>query len=483
MLILASCGGSGGGNVVTPPPVSTNQAPVVGAANADQNGQVGFDFNYDASQGNTTFSDADGDALTISVTFNPTNVGLSANGATITGKPSRLTDVTVTVTANDGNGGTATDTFVIAVGVDQNTVLAKFGGNIDLTNLPSYDNPTIPSYITKLNDNGNPVTDAGAILGRVLFYDTALSIDDTVSCSTCHIQAQGFSDIDVLSGGVLGGETRRHSMRLINTQYANEINFFWDERALSHEDQETMPMQDFNEHGFSGTNGRPNLDDLITKLEALEYYQELFRFVFLDTNITEERLQIALAQFTKSIVSFDAKYDTGRAQVSSDTASFPNFTAAENAGKDLFFTPPPRGGAGCFRCHGAPEFDITPNMNGHNGIVAEAADPTLSDFTNTRAPTLRDLVKPDGSPNGQMMHNGSKTTFREVIDHYNNIPVPAAEPARTNFLNTIDLRLLMRSATPPGLNLSDAEKDQLEAFLRTLTGANVYTDPKWSNPF
>jgi len=480
-LILIACGGSGS-TVTTPPPVATNNAPTVTSANPDQTGQVGFDFNYDASQGNTTFTDSDGDTLTYSVTFNAAN-GLTANSADISGKPASLNNVTVTITASDGNGGSVSDSFAITVGVDQDAIQAKFGGNIDLTNLPNYATPTIPGYITKLTDNGNPVTDAGAILGRALFYDTALSIDDTVACASCHIQAQGFSDTDVVSGGVMGGETRRHSMRLINTQYADEVNFFWDERAFSHEDQETMPLQDFNEHGFSGTSGRPDIDELLTKLEALDYYQELFRFAFLDTNMTESRLQLALAQFTKSIASFDSKYDTGRAQANSDTVDFTNFSATENAGKDLFFSPPPQGGAGCSRCHRSPEFDITPNMNGHNGIVAEASDPTLADFTNTRAPTLRDIVKPDGSPNGQMMHNGSKATLRSVIDHYNNIPVPATEPERTDFLDNIDRRLLMMSSTPPSLNLSDAEKDQLEAFLKTLSGVNVYTDSKWSTPF
>ena len=192
---------------------------------------------------------------------------------------------------------------------------------------------------------------------------------------------------------------------------------------------------------------------------------------------------MALAQFTKSIYSFDSKFDEGRAQVGSNTANFPNFTNAENAGKTLFLTPPPQGGAGCFRCHSAPEFDIIPNMMGHNGVVAEAADPTQSDFTNTRAPTLRDLFDPNGNLNGPLMHNGAMTTLRMVLDHYDNIPVPTTEPERTNFLNTIDMRLLMGGTTPAPLNLTPTDKDNLEAFLRTLSGSNVYTDVKWNNPF
>lgn len=478
---LSACGGGGSSTTTTPPPA--NRAPTVVSPNSDQSGQVGYDFTYDATQAGTTFSDPDGDALTYTVQFSPADIGLSANGGAISGVVARLADTTITITASDGKGGTVSDSFTLAVGVDQNALLAKFGGAIDLTNLPDYENANVPTYITKLNDNGNPVTDAGAILGRILFYDKALSIDDTISCSSCHMQANAFSDTDTVSGGVLGGMTRRHSMRLINTQYANEVRFFWDERAATHEAQETMPLQDFNEHGFSGTNGRPDINDLITKLEALEYYQELFRFVFLDPNITEARLQLALAQFTRSIHSFDSKYDVGRAQVANDNALFPNFTADENAGKDLFLAPPPQGGAGCFRCHMPPEFDITPNMQGHNGIVAEAADPTQSDFTNTRAPTLRDIVKQDGTLNGPLMHNGSKLTLASVINHYDAIPVPTTEPERTNFLNAIDPRLTMNGATPVPLNLSATQKAQLEAFLKTLSGSNVYTDPKWSDPF
>ena len=482
ILALSACGGGGGGGTTTPPPPA-NAAPVVASANANQSGIVGFDFSYDASQGGATFTDPDGDPLTYSVSFSPADAGLTANGAAISGRPSRFVDITVTITASDGKGGTASNSFTVFVDVEQTAVLAKFGGRIDLKNLPDYESFSPPSYITKFNDGGNPVSDAGAILGRVLFYDTALSIDDTIACASCHVQANGFSDLDTVSGGVLGGTTRRHSMRLINTQYANETRFFWDERAITHEAQETMPLQDFDEHGFSGTNGRPDINDLIAKLEALDYYQDLFRFVYQDTTITEARLQLALAQFVKSIYSFDSKFDEGRAQVGSNAANFPNFTNAENAGKTLFLTPPPQGGAGCFRCHSAPEFDIMPNINGHNGVVAEAADPAQSDFTNTRAPTLRDLFDPNGNLNGPLMHNGAMTTLRMVIDHYDNIPVPATEPERTNFLNSIDRRLRMGGTIPAPLNLSPTDKDNLEAFLRTLSGSNVYTDPKWSNPF
>lgn len=80
------------------------------------------------------------------------------------------------------------------------------------------------------------------------------------------------------------------------------------------------------------------------------------------------------------------------------------------------------------------------------------------------------------------MHDGSLATLRDVLNHYDNIPVPANDPERTQFLNTIDNRLV-DVATPRVLNLSETEKDQLIAFMGTLTGTSIYTDEKWNDPF
>lgn len=486
---LNACGGSGSSNTTATPSTpsntgTTNSAPIVATTNADQNATVGSSFTYDATQNDTTFSDADGDNLTYTVTFDPSNNGLSATDGEINGTPINDIVITVNITANDGNGGSASDSFSITAvqpGTDQDAVMAQFQGRIDLDNLANYANQTVPDYITKLNEGGNPITDAGATLGRVLFYDTALSVNDTVSCSTCHMQSTGFSDTLTVSVGVEGGQTMRHSMRLINTQFADEDNFFWDERADSHEDQETQPLRDHNEHGFSGQNGRPDFDTLITKLEALEYYQELFTFVYGDANITEERLQQTLAQFTKSIFSFDSRFDVGRAQVNNNQANFPNFTSDENAGKRLFLTAPGAGGAGCQGCHRAPEFDIRPN-SGHNGVFAVAGSIVDFDLTNTRSPSLRDLVGPGGSSNGPFMHDGSLPSLLDVINHYDAIQQPASDPPLTEWRNTIDNRLLP-GGNPQTLNLTDIQKAQLVTFLQTLTGSNIYTDEKWSNPF
>jgi cytochrome c peroxidase len=353
-------------------------------------------------------------------------------------------------------------------------VLASFfSGTIDLDNLFNYANQDIPSYITRDNTGNNPIDDKIATLGRVLFYDKTLSRNNTVSCSSCHQQALGFSDAQIQSSGV-DGVTGRHSMRLINSRFSEEVHFFWDERAATLEEQTTQPIQDHIEMGFSGTNGDPNINDLIDVLSGLDYYQQLFPFAFGDGEITEERMQLALAQFVRSIQSFDSRFDQGMAQVNNDfTVPFPNFSTHENHGKDFFMDPPPNG-AGCAGCHRPPEFDIDP-LSLNNGVIP-TADGSGIDLTNTRSPSLRDVVRANGAPNGPLMHNGAFNTLLDVVAHYNQVP---NNPENTN----LDPRLLGPNGLPQNLNLSTGQQDAIASFLRTLAGFNVYTDEKWSDPF
>ncbi|MEZ4765359.1 MAG: cytochrome-c peroxidase [Calditrichia bacterium] len=159
----------------------------------------------------------------------------------------------------------------------------------------------------------------------MLFYDKKISVNNTIACASCHQQAFAFSDTVQASTGV-NGTTGRHSMRLINARFANEAKFFWDERAASLEAQTTMPIQDHAEMGFSGENGDPALDSLLTKLMNIDYYNDLFTFAYGDSIVTEARMQRAIAQFIRSIQSFDSKYDAGRSQVPNDPTLFPNFT-------------------------------------------------------------------------------------------------------------------------------------------------------------
>lgn len=343
-------------------------------------------------------------------------------------------------------------------------------GVVDLTNLANYANQSKPIYITRTNTPvSNPITDAGATLGRVMFYDKRLSRNSTVSCASCHQQANAFGDTATASTGV-NGATGRHSMRLVNAGFATESRFFWDERAATLEAQTTQPVRDHTEMGFSGASGDPAFADLVTRLTAIPEYRVLFAMTYGSATINETRIQNALAQFVRSIQSFDSKYDIGRAQVP-DNQNFPNFTNQENAGKALFLNPPGPGGAGCAGCHVPPEFAIDPNSR-NNGVTASLSGGT--DLTNTRSPSLRDMVGPNGKSNGPLMHHGGQATIADVINHYNLIPGD-----NTN----LDPRLRRPGGAVQNLNLTQMQKDQLAAFLRTLAGNNVYTDAKWSNPF
>ena len=355
-------------------------------------------------------------------------------------------------------------------------VFILVSGTVDLDNLFNYETQQVPSYIAKDNTpETNQIDDKIATLGRVLFYDKNLSDNNTVSCASCHQQAFAFSDPLETSVGLNGGNTTRHSMRLINSRFANEGKFFWDERAVSLEDQVTQPIQDHVEMGFSGEDGGPNFDDLVVKLLAIDYYQILFEFAFGSSSIDEDKIQRALAQFVRSIQSFDSKFDDGLIQVPNPNAPFPNYTTQENLGKQLFLAPPQNGGAGCAACHAPPEFDIDPNTL-NNGIIGVAGSTTEIDVTNTRSPSLRDVVNPDGSLNGPLMHDGSLTSLLDVINHYNFIP---NNPTNTN----LDNRLNPPGSGPLNLNLTNNEKDALVAFLKTLTGTDVYINEIWSTPF
>ncbi|MBB6428367.1 cytochrome-c peroxidase [Algisphaera agarilytica] len=383
--------------------------------------------------------------------------------------------------------------------------LSKVTGVITITRLFNYADQDIPSYITQDNTPlNNPITDEGATLGRVLFYDKRLSADNSISCASCHQQEHAFSDTAERSEGIDGQLTNRHSMRLVNVRFGDETKFRWDESAESLEAQMTLPIRNQAEMGYSGEDGGPGFDELIEKMEDTRYYPKLFKMAFGDSQITEERMQLALAQFVRSIQSFDSKYDEGRAQVDSELDDFPNFTASENNGKRLFFedfewvedehTPRRRpnarnastdsflaarrvgGGFNCAECHVPPEFAIVPDSL-NNGFVRPSppgrGNPV--DLNVTRSPTLRDLVHPDGDLNGGMFHAGAATNINALFAHYD-----FRQPNDDN--TNLDPRMI-KDGLPQLLDATRQERHDLIAFLETLTGSNVYTDEKWSDPF
>lgn len=343
---------------------------------------------------------------------------------------------------------------------------------IDVARLPSY-TPSWPAHYDgpiRAQDNsppGNPVTDRGATLGRVLFYDRQLSVNNTVSCASCHQQALGFTDQARFSTGFSGVDrTDAHSMRLLNARFFIPGEAFWNRRSATLEAQATEPIRNPVEMGFDVAHG--GLDSLIRKMRRLRYYPELFTLAYGDAAITEDRMQRALAQFVRSLVSVNSRFDQGFTQAFNPQAPdrglgapFPGFTAEENLGKQLFLAPPPAGGAGCASCHTPPTFALAANSRS-NGL--DAGETRLF-----KSPSLKSIAA-----SGPFMHDGRLATLEAVVEHY-------ATGVREG--PALDGRLRGPGGVPQRLPLSPAQKAALVAFLRTLTDGETAADPKFSDPF
>lgn len=354
------------------------------------------------------------------------------------------------------------------ISVDETDVMTSDESEIlsNFLNLPTtsfnYSNINFPAYFLnndlRREDNtptNNPTTNRGATLGRVLFYDKKMSANNTVSCASCHNQADGFSDPNRFSEGFEGGLTGRNSMGLANARFYRNGNFFWDERANTLEDQVLMPIQDHVEMGMT-------LEELVAKLQNEEYYKVLFTRAFGDEDVTSDRISRALSQFIRSMVSYESKYDAGLAQTNDPRRSFPNFTNSENLGKSLFFSNRTR----CSDCHITNAFVGDRARN--NGLDATITDGGLNNRGEFKTNSLRNI-----GLTAPYMHDGRFSTLLEVVNHYNN------GVRNSQFL---DNRLRQGNGVRR-LNLSTAERQALVDFMLTLTDNNFISDPKFSNPF
>jgi cytochrome c peroxidase len=343
-------------------------------------------------------------------------------------------------------------------------------------NLPSHftnDVPgqPLPTSINGLDNtpNDNPITNEGATLGRVLFYDKSLSANGTIACASCHKQDKGFSDDAILSVGFDGGLTGRHSMTLINSRFYQRGRFFWDERASTLEEQVLQPFQDPVEMGMT-------LEQVVSAVQEQNFYSELFEDAFGSQDINSDRISRALSQFVRSIVSHSSKYDEGRVLSASPGANFPNFTDEENLGKNLFFQTIPNGGGACFGCHTTEAFVSANPGPQNNGLDLVTTDEGAGAVFNNpifesrfKTTTLRNIEL-----TAPYMHDGRFATLEEVVEHYNSgiQAHPTLSPALTD-----------DNGNPVQLNFTDAEKAALVAFLKTLTDNNISTEEKWSDPF
>lgn len=333
----------------------------------------------------------------------------------------------------------------------------------------------------------NPITDAGATLGRVLFFDTRLSLDETIACASCHKAGAGFADTAAASTGFAGGLTARNAMPTNEVRFYGRGRMFWDERAATVEDQVLQPIQNATEMGET-------LDDVVARLEATAFYPELFAAAFGDDAISAERISRALAQYVRSIDSFGSKWDHGVVQVASIADDFPNFTAEENRGKTIFFGQHDPATHGlCGSCHmagnplaarppGAPPVPFVniaffvpfgPTDNGLPPLDDDRGVGAITGVAQTdnqfKPPSLRNVAL-----TAPYMHDGRFATLADVVDYYDH-----------GITATPNLHIALRDAdgAPLRLHLSDADKAALVAFLGTLTDPSVTADPRFADPF
>ena len=331
------------------------------------------------------------------------------------------------------------------------------------------------------NDNTpatNPTTNEGATLGRVLFYDKKLSANGSVACASCHEQSAAFADNRALSLGFAGGETRRNSMGLTNARFYQPGKFFWDERAATLEDQVLMPFQDEVEMGLT-------LEQVVSITHSQPYYSDLFTAAFGDPAITSQRIARALAQFIRSIVSVNSRYDQGRVLVNSPTDNFPNFSAQENQGKRVFFNRPGNS-ASCIDCHVSEAFVSPPLGTPHASATSAATNNGLDAISTTdlgvaestgnvadtgkfKVPSLRNIAL-----TAPYMHDGRFPDLNSVLNFYDR-----------DIRNHAQLSEVLRgnNGQVQQINLNGGDRAAVVAFLGTLTDQALITDPKFSDPF
>lgn len=324
----------------------------------------------------------------------------------------------------------------------------------------------LPGWLIQkpLIPENDSLTLAGVELGRYLFYDPILSSDSTQSCSSCHHLDKAFTDGRRFSEGVLGIEGTRNAMSIVNMAF-HPTGFFWDGRAATLEAQALIPVEDHTELNESW-------EHVLEKLRFHKDYPRMFKEAFgieRKSEMTKELAVRAIAQFERSIVSFDSRYD----RVIQQNEDFP--TDEELRGLQLFFIEPFQqvdNHPGCSHCHNGPTFasndfrnnglDDVENLEDFTDKGRGAINNNVYDNGKFRVPTLRNIAL-----TAPYMHDGRFETLEEVIDNYalGGHGVVNEDPNLQVF------------------NLSNDDKRSLIAFLEMLTDTSFVKKSAYSNPF
>ncbi len=338
---------------------------------------------------------------------------------------------------------------------------------------PTYYTLKVPAGFPEPNiPADNPMTYEGIELGHRLFFDKRFSSDNTLSCASCHHQSFFFADLPdrKVSTGVNGAQGKRNAMVIFNLAW--QEHFFWDGRAMSLEEQALMPIEDPTE--LNNT-----LPVVVARLEADSLYPSLFKAAFGDEAITPERIGKAIAQFERTIISSNSKFDRV------ERLKIEQYTPEEQLGRDMFFTDfTPSGirGGDCFHCHGSVETSYLMGAFGrdnqfkNNGLNAtHVNDKGRADVTNLasdegkfKVGTVRNMEW-----SFPYMHNGSIATIADLIEFYNS--------GVHEFSPNIDPNMSVNGFVDK--NWTQVEKGHLEAFLMTLTDDSLRFDPAFQDPF
>lgn len=318
-------------------------------------------------------------------------------------------------------------TVVLAV-----TLFAVLAFERQTNQVPSA-NPALPTMEIPAD---NPQTQAKVALGRQLYFDPRLSIDNSISCATCHAPETAWANHDPVDTGVGGRMGTRNSGTILDAAY---MKFqFWDGRAGTLEEQALGPIHNPVEMGET-------LEHVVRKLEAVAGYRAQFHAVF-GTGVTSDGIAKAIAAFERTVLSGPSPYDRF---IAGDSSAL---SAAAVRGSQLF-----AGKAGCDACHMGPMFS---DQSFHNiGVGMDRPEPDIGRQAVTGDPQDRGKFKTPGLRNVALtwpyLHDGSAATLADVVEFYDRGGLPNP---------TIDVRI-------KALGLTDGEQSDLVAFLQSLTGS------------
>lgn len=309
-------------------------------------------------------------------------------------------------------------------------------------------NPVIPV--------NNPQTVDGIALGKKLFFDPILSGDNTQACADCHAPENAFSDADRFSDGIDGILGNRNSMPLFNLAWNYDEKFFWDGKTFSLEHQVFVPVSDPIEMKSHWT-------QLEQELQQHPEYPALFEKAFKTSNIDSTLISKAIAQFERTLISSNSKFDK---YLLGETT----LTPQELNGFNVFMDETK---GDCFHCHGSDKNPLwTDNIFHNNGLDATITDLGFGAVTGDpadngkfKSPSLRNLAF-----TAPYMHDGRFATLDEVINHYSE-----------GLKNSSTIDPFMKKVALGGVQLSPQDKADLKAFLLTLSDYEFISNPNFIN--